>query len=403
MTKLLGRGIGYLRGNSYLLLVGTALALAWANLGNYETYKHVAHALHYPVMILMSFFFAEATKELREALLPGGSLNNWRAAATPTMATIGGVVAPAGAYLIGARLLGRPDLYAGWPVPTATDIAFVVLIMRFIYPKRRNAEGRLVDAAATVFVMAVAICDDGIGLGIIASLNGFDARTLVTIAGVAAAVGYNLVLRRNHVESHWAYLLPAGPISLAAFQYGGFEPVLCLVPLVFTMPHEKEDLGMYAEINRSDEEFKDTLNHFEHFWAPVVSLNLFFFGFTNAGVQFSSMGAATNLVAVSLILFKLAGILGFTYLGVKVFGLRLPEGMEWKDVSVSGQAAGIGFTVSLFMCTVVKIAPAVAAEAKMGALASFLAAGFAVAIAWVTKAGKYANKEQAPRGRSALA
>ena len=50
--------------------------------------------------ILMALFFAIAAGEVWEALLPGGSLSNPRKAATPLIATLGGIVGPAGLYLL---------------------------------------------------------------------------------------------------------------------------------------------------------------------------------------------------------------------------------------------------------------------------------------------------------------
>ncbi|MEM9644823.1 MAG: Na+/H+ antiporter NhaA, partial [Planctomycetota bacterium] len=52
--------------------------------------------------ILMALFFAIAAKEVWESLLPGGALSNPRKAATPLLATVGGILGPVAVYLLGA-------------------------------------------------------------------------------------------------------------------------------------------------------------------------------------------------------------------------------------------------------------------------------------------------------------
>jgi NhaA family Na+:H+ antiporter len=70
-----------------------------------EPAAHAAHGrwtLHFLVTdLLMALFFAIAAKEVWEAMLPGGALSNLRKAATPLLATLGGVVGPAAIYVAG--------------------------------------------------------------------------------------------------------------------------------------------------------------------------------------------------------------------------------------------------------------------------------------------------------------
>jgi Na+/H+ antiporter NhaA len=58
--------------HSLLLVVGTVVALVWANL-DLRSYDLIVHPLHFWVNdIGMAFFFALAAKEVFEATLPGG-------------------------------------------------------------------------------------------------------------------------------------------------------------------------------------------------------------------------------------------------------------------------------------------------------------------------------------------
>jgi NhaA family Na+:H+ antiporter len=93
--------------NSGLLVLGTALALVWANVSavSYDTF---AHSLHFIVNdIGMAFFFALAAKEVVEATAPGGALHSVRRAAVPLIAAIGGMAGPASSTSDG-RDVDRP-------------------------------------------------------------------------------------------------------------------------------------------------------------------------------------------------------------------------------------------------------------------------------------------------------
>ncbi len=96
---------------------------------------HHGLTIHFVINdILMALFFAIAAKEVWESLLPGGALSNPRKAATPLLATVGGIAGPALVYIIGCDLTGTQDVFGkGWAVPCATDIAFSYLIARMIF------------------------------------------------------------------------------------------------------------------------------------------------------------------------------------------------------------------------------------------------------------------------------
>src|SRR5688572_3617979 len=124
MTHAASRLARLVLDNSLLLIAGTALAVAWANL-DLESYDAVAHPLHFWVNdVGMVFFFALAAKEVFEATLPGGALASPSRAASPLAAAVGGMVAPALIYLSLASALGPAELSRGWAIPCATDIAF---------------------------------------------------------------------------------------------------------------------------------------------------------------------------------------------------------------------------------------------------------------------------------------
>ena len=146
--------------NSGLLMLGTLIALVWANLER-ESYVRFAHRLRFIVNdIGMAFFFALATKEVVEATAPGGALHSPRRAAMPLAAAVGGMLGPALIFVAMTIVLDRPNLERGWAIPTATDIAFSYLAARIIFGAKHPA---------IPFLLLLAIADDALGLLIIAA------------------------------------------------------------------------------------------------------------------------------------------------------------------------------------------------------------------------------------------
>ncbi|MCI0896399.1 MAG: Na+/H+ antiporter NhaA, partial [Chloroflexi bacterium] len=119
---------------SILLILGVFAGLAVANLDHqlYEElvdyhlfgdqaklFGHTITAHFLTNEIFMVFFFGIAAKEITVSLLPGGALNPVNKAVNPLLGTIGGVLGPAGLYLLLAFIFfGRGDDFAvvanGW-------------------------------------------------------------------------------------------------------------------------------------------------------------------------------------------------------------------------------------------------------------------------------------------------
>ena len=361
--------------NSLLLLAGTAAAVLWANL-DLASYDRIAHPLHFAVNdIGMVFFFALAAKEVFEATLPGGALASPRRAFSPLAAAVGGMVVPALVYVGLSWARGPAELARGWAIPCATDIAFSAMVARVIFPAGHPA---------IPFLLLLAIADDALGLIILAVFYPSGTLSFLALAVLmAAAVLVAVWLRRRQVQSFWWYVLGPGVLSWAALYTGGFHPALALVPIVPFMPHSRRDLGVFDE---REEYQSDTLNRFEHWWATPVQLILLLFGFANAGVPFTEIGAGTYYVLAGLLLGKPIGILLFAG-AARLAGGHLPPGLQLRDLFVVGLVAAIGFTVSLFFATAAFPEGAALAETKMGALLSFLAAPIAVAVSRLLRVG----------------
>lgn len=153
------------------------------------------------------------------------------------------------------------------------------------------------------------------------------------------------------------------------------------------MPAMDHDEGLFAD----ESHHRDTLNRFQHSFKVPVDLGLFAFGLVNAGVAVSSVGGATVAVLVALLLGKTAGIFGMSMLG-EALGFPLPSGMTWRSLLVVGIAAAVGLTVALFMASVAFTDATLIGAAKMGALASAIAAPLAIAVARLLDARRLATE-----------
>ena len=353
--------------NSLLLLAGALGGLVWANVDS-DSYGAFAHGpFHFVVNdVGMVFFFALATKEIIEARLPGGALATTREAAVPLVAAAGGMLGPALLYTVMAHALSRPELFNGWAVPCATDIAFSYMAARLVFPE---------EHPAIPFLLLLAIADDALGLILLALFYPAGPVSLLAFAALMIpAVGLSYWLKKRRVRSFSPYLAAGGGLSWCALYFGGLHPALALVPILPFMPHEKRDLGLF---DPREHGLPDTMNRFERFFRVPVQFVLFFFGLVNAGVPLGPLQSGTWIVVLALLFGKPLGIVLSTVLAIKA-GLRAPGGLTTAHTIVVGVTAGIGFTVALFFATAAFQPGPVLDEVKMGALLSFLAAPVAI-------------------------
>jgi NhaA family Na+:H+ antiporter len=77
---------------------------------------------------------------------------------------------------------------------------------------------------------------------------------------------------------------------------------------------------------------------------------------------------------VALVVGKLVGVVGFSWLAVRLGLGRLPAGTRWGHVIGIGAVAGIGFTVSLFITGLAFESDALQDDAKIGTLVASIVA-----------------------------
>ena len=366
MKMRVKKTIQFLQEFSIPLITGVIIALIWANLSP-ESYHDFVHnnffgdlTLHFLANdIFMVFFFAIATVEIAQSLLPGGDLNPLKRAINPIMATVGGVIGPAIVYIVLNNFFGSPDFVRGWGIPTATDIALAWLVARLVFGAYHPAVS---------FLLLVAILDDGIGLLIIAifypdPLNPVVPMwLLVTLAGMLVA----FFLKKAKIKSYWPYIIFGGILSWIGLYLTHIHPALALVFIVPFLPHPTKES---AHLFEDDQRGHSTLRRFEHEWKTFVDFGLLLFGLTNAGVEFSEVSTVTWLVLLALVIGKTSGIFIMSWVAT-LLGFPLPKGMKYKDLFVAGLVASIGLTVALFVAGVAFTDLSLQGAAKMGALFS---------------------------------
>jgi NhaA family Na+:H+ antiporter len=401
-----------------LVLVAAALvALAWANSPLRASYAALwqaplgvrlgrfafEHELRFWINDgLMTVFFFVVGLEIRREV-HDGELSEPRRAALPLVAALGGMLAPAAIFA--AMNHGRASAH-GWGVPVATDIAFAVGALALL--------GRRVRPALRVLLLALAVIDD---VGAIVVIAVFYSGGLSPLGLVIAAAGVGLVfaLRAIGARSPWAYV-PAGLVLWAGALVSGVHPTLAGVVMGLLTParawlgserfvehasarldavrahgDEKEELFPHLDaIHAARREAVAPVDSLQHALRPWVAYGVMpLFALANAGVTLG--GARWDAegmrvfagVACGLVLGKPLGVLGLSWLATRLGVTALPRGLGWADVGVLGLAAGIGFTMALFIAQLAFGEGAQLATAKVAILcASAGAALLACAGGW---------------------
>lgn len=399
-----------------LLLACTAIALFAANspLSSawLEFWQHPfavgpeGYELRKPVILwvndgLMAIFFFLVGLEIKREML-AGELASPAQAIPPVLAAVGGMVAPAVAYL--AFNLGPAGgVPQGWAVPMATDIAFALGVLSLV--------GDRVPLSVKVFLTALAIVDD---IGAVLAIALFYTADIslvalgVGLAGLAvAALGNALGVARS------LFYVLAGVVTWVAFLKSGVHATVAGVLLAFCIPARSRStpgdlarvgrhlLGAVEQGDATASLLPDTHRHaaveglesaarhaasplrrMEHALAPWVAWGIMpVFALANAGVALSGelmngLGNPVTLgVGVGLLFGKQLGVLLAVWLPVRLGLAQLPRDMTWRHVYGVALLAGIGFTMALFVAQLAYADPRTLDFAKVGILGASLLSG----------------------------
>lgn len=349
-----------------LLILATLISLGLSNLAGtgpgylafWETHlgygpldKSVAHWVNDGLMAV--FFFMVGLEIRREVLY--GELAEPRQALMPALAAVGGVLAPALIHLAFTR--GTPAA-SGWAIPTATDIAFSLGILSLL--------GDRVPFSLRVFLTALAIIDDLLAVLIIAAFytGGLHGPYLLGALGLLAAL---LTLNRLRVRPLWIYLVLGLGLWFCVLE-SGIHATIAGVLLALTVPADRiEDLEHALQ-------------------RPVNYVILPLFALCNTAIVLAAdvlpqLGSGLALgVGLGLLLGKPLGIVGVTWLLVRLGLGQLPAGVNWRRFVGLGFTAGIGFTMAIFIATLSYHEAAAIDLAKLAVLIGSAVSGLAGAL-----------------------
>ena len=278
---------------------------------------------------LMAVFFLLIGLELEREIYHG-ELSDIKSAALPVFGALGGMLIPAGIYLL--FNYGTPT-QSGAGIPMATDIAFAVGILSLL--------GNRVPTSLKVFLTALAVIDD---LGAIIVIAVFYTKS-ISLLNLGIAMGIwvlLLIFNRMKIHNLIPYLL-GGIVMWYFMMQSGVHATITGVLLAFAIP--------FGTGNKQSISFK--LQQFLH--KPVAFIILPLFALANtcialkSGFQSSLIHGNSLGIIFGLVIGKPLGIWLFSYSSVALGLCVLPNDLKWKNILGAGFLGGIGFTMSIFI------------------------------------------------------
>ena len=337
-----------------LILIASALGLLAANSGladNYFAFLDLKFQigpssleLDFTILksinyLLMSLFFFVVGLEIKRELT-SGHLATFKAAAAPLFAAIGGMSLPAIIYLAIAGGVERN----GWAVPVATDIALAVGLLALV--------GSSAIASLRSFLLALAVIDDIGAILIIALVYSTGVNLSWGLAGLLTIFAI-LGFRKLGSQSALVYLPLALSLWYCAYRFG-IHPTIAGVILGLLTPNIARTK---SNLTDSEDGSVSVIEYLEHKFHPISSYVIVpIFAFANTGVEISSQSINSALNSViawgiflGLVIGKPLGVLLATMAARKIKIAEYPQGARNLDLIATGSAAGIGFTVAIFI------------------------------------------------------
>jgi len=403
---------------SGMLLMATAiLAMVLANSGLASVYQHWVHTMagfsigdwqlqktlhHWVNDGLMALFFFVVGLELKREIMVG-ELAVPRQAALPIIAAIGGMVVPALVYL---AFNPDGDAARGWGIPMATDIAFAIGALVLL--------AKRVPKALITFLVALAIVDD-LGAVLVIALFYTDQLVIEALMAAAVVLGLLIVCNLAGIRQPLPYIL-LGVVLWFVLLKSGVHATLAGILTAFTIParpkydpvhfsrHVKKLMERFDAYHHPDKSImtnqdlravvqtlengvhkvETPLQRLEHsMHMPVAFLVIPIFAFVNAGIpmDFADLGntlthPVTLGVTFGLVLGKFIGIVGLSWLALKMGIGQLPAQTSFSQIAGVALLAGIGFTMAIFIAELgFASQPEYLLMAKTGILFASLLAG----------------------------
>jgi NhaA family Na+:H+ antiporter len=373
-----------------LLMLSAIVALYLANSQWNEVYHHLlempftigvpgfqlSKSLHHWINDgLMALFFFVIGLELKREILVG-ELANLKQALLPIIAAVGGILVP---VLIYISINPEGHALNGWGIPMATDIAFALGTLALL--------GKRIPKNLLTFLVAVAIVDD-LGAVMVIALFYTETINILPLATAAAMLGILVAFNLGGIRRPLPYIL-LGVVLWIAMLMSGVHATLAGIFLAFTIPmrpkydperflsHIDEMVGQIKRAYRREEnivineELRSRVQALgkgvrlvqapaqimeQKMHLPSAYIIIPIFSLANAGIpidwaSFSSIVAHPVSVGIvaGLVVGKLVGIAGFSWVAVKLGLTSLPHDLNFKHIAGVGLMGGIGFTMSIFI------------------------------------------------------
>jgi NhaA family Na+:H+ antiporter len=291
--------------------------------------------------ILMTIFFFVVGLEIKRELT-SGHLSRFRDAIMPFIAALGGMAVPALIYLA----IAGTEAPRGWAIPVATDIALAVGTLALL--------GKLVLPSLRTFLLGLAVIDDIGAILIIAFIYSSGVAISWLFASAVTVIVIALV-KNFGVRNTYIYVL-LGLALWYTFYRTGIHPTLAGVVLGLLTPNTPKEIDTYHDLEDGSLSVIEWLEAKLHPWSTFVVVPIF--AFANTGVILTSealKNASTSVIAwgifAGLVIGKPLGILVAMISAKKLNIGDYPTGARNSDIVATGSAAGIGFTVAIFIAS----------------------------------------------------
>ena len=289
--------------------------------------------------LLMTFFFFIVGLEIKRELTTG-HLATFKSAMAPFIAAIGGMAVPAVIYLAIAGDV-EPN---GWGVPVATDIALAVGVLTML--------GSQVAPALRTFLLGLSVIDDIGAILIIAFVYTTGVNFSWLLAGLLATLSI-VLFKTIGANSTYIYIF-IGALLWYSLYRSGVHPTLAGVILGLLTPNIPKEHAHMKDVEDGSLSIIEWLEAKIHPWSSFVIVPIF--AFANTGVAISSemisdvwRSPISWGIFLGLVIGKPLGVFAAVFAASKAKLCDFPTGSTKSSLVATGSAAGIGFTVAIFI------------------------------------------------------
>jgi NhaA family Na+:H+ antiporter len=276
----------------------------------------------------------------------------------------------------------NPVMERGMAIPMATDIAFSLGCLSIF--------SRRCPIGLKIFLAALAVADDLGGILVIAiryteHINYLYLFISAIIVGVLCIGNWRGIRTKafyfNTGILLWYFMLGSGIHATVAgvilafcipanvprgtkFYLERIRHMLEHFPETEVSPEDRnkpvmvsdEEISMLKGVESAADHLVSPLQDMEDVLKMPVNYHIIpLFAFANAGVNLEGMSMMSLFSGVGLAVFlglligKFCGVLSFSWLGIKLGLMQMPENTSWKAFASVCMLCGIGFTVSMFI------------------------------------------------------